>query len=68
MRDKEYIAHILKELQHIWEVYPDKRLGQLLLSHVDATCLGYIDDEVLIHKMKTEIYSNLMKEHKDGET
>ena len=69
MRDVNRIPQILNDLKKIWELTPDIRLGQLLLNAVDCneTTLFYIEDQDLIDKMYHEIYSNLMKELKDGE-
>lgn len=69
MRDINRIPQILNDIKRIWELVPDIRLGQLLLNAVDRdeTMLFYIEDQDLIDKMYHEIYSNLMKEFKDGE-
>jgi hypothetical protein len=69
MRDINRIPQILNDIKRIWELVPDIRLGQLLLNAVDRdeTMLFYIEDQDLIDKMYHEIYSNLMKELKDGE-
>lgn len=69
MRDINRIPQILGDLKKIWELTPDIRLGQLLLNAVDHNekTLFYIEDQDLIDKMFHEIYSNLMKELKDGE-
>ena len=68
MRDINRIPQILGDLKKIWELTPDIRLGQLLLNAVDhnENTLFYIEDQDLIDKMFHEIYSNLMKELKDG--
>lgn len=69
IRDINRISQILGDLKKIWELTPDIRLGQLLLNAVghDEKTLFYIEDQDLIDKMFHEIYSNLMKELKDGE-
>ena len=69
MRDVNRIPHILDDLKKIWELTPDICLGQLLLNAVshDENTLFYIEDQDLIDRMFHEIYSNLMKELKDGE-
>ena len=69
MRDINRIPQILGDLKKIWELTPDIRLGQLLLNAVDhnENTLFYIEDQDLIDRMFHEIYSNLMKELKDGE-
>lgn len=69
MRDVNRIPQILDDLKKIWELTPDIRLGQLLLNAVDhdEKTLFYIEDQDLIDRMFHEIYSNLMKEFKDGE-
>lgn len=69
MRDVNRIPQILGDLKKIWELTPDIRLGQLLLNAVDhnENTLFYIEDQDLIDRMFHEIYSNLMKELKDGE-
>ena len=69
MRDINRIPQILNDLKKIWELTPDIRLGQLLLNAVDhnENTLFYIEDQDLIDRMFHEIYSNLMKEIKNGE-
>lgn len=69
MRDVNRIPQILNDLKKIWELTPDIRLGQLLLNAVDhdENTLFYIEDQDLIDRMFHEIYSNLMKEIKNGE-
>jgi len=52
-RSKERILGVLKELQSLWEKYPDLRLGQLLLNSVKSEQeLFYIEDEQLIEKVR----------------
>ena len=63
MRDKKYITRVLGELGRIWEAYPDKSFGELLMTF--APNLFYNDDE-LISIMKTNIYLNLLEEYKNG--
>ena len=69
MRDINRISQILDDLKKAWELTPDLRLGQLLLNAVDhnETALFYIEDQELINKIYHQIYSNLMKELKNGE-
>ena len=69
MRNEEYIERVLSELGRIWRIYPDQRLGQMLLNAVDQDdiALFFTEDDELISIMKTKIYSNFMKEHKNGE-
>ena len=68
MRNEEYIERVLSELGRIWRIYPDQRLGQMLLNAVDQDdiALFFTEDDELISIMKTKIYSNFMKEHKNG--
>lgn len=32
MRDPERIDRVLKVIEHIWKLYPDMRLGQILVN------------------------------------
>lgn len=64
MRDKKYMVRFLDELGRMWESYPDKSFGELLMAF--APNLFYNDDE-LISIMKTNIYLNLLEEYKNGE-
>jgi len=34
MRDPNRIPHILDEIEQLWQIYPDQRLGQLLQNYV----------------------------------
>lgn len=52
MRDKERIPQVLKEIQNIWEQYPDLRLGQLILNVVNDPAAYYVEDDVLIKALK----------------
>ena len=63
MRDKKYITRVLNEFGRMWESYPDKSFGELLIAF--APNLFYDDDE-LISIMKTNIYLNLLEEYKNG--
>jgi hypothetical protein len=69
MRDPKRIRKILKELGDVWETCPDLRLGQLITNCCDdtkevtndvelVTTLFYIEDEVLIDRIKI-IYKKL---------
>lgn len=62
MRDKYRIDAILNELQKIWMEFSDLRLGQLLLNVVEDPKLYYIEDEVLIEKLKEFYISCHQKE------
>lgn len=55
MRSKQRIPIILKEIENIWSKYPDLRLGQLLCNVVTDPMLYYIEDDLLIKRLK-EIY------------
>lgn len=48
MRNPQRIDNILERLKIVWKDNPDLRLGQLLLTVVDADRLFYIEDEILI--------------------
>ena len=52
MRNKERIPQVLKEIQNIWEQYPDLRLGQLILNVINDPAAYYIEDDVLIKTLK----------------
>ena len=53
-RDPKRIDEILTELERVWTVHPDTRLGQLLINCVDgeADRLFYMEDEVLLEKLR----------------
>lgn len=55
MRDKKRIPIILNEIESIWSKYPDLRLGQLICNVVKDPMLYYIEDDMLIERLK-EIY------------
>jgi hypothetical protein len=57
MRDPKRIKEILKEIGDIWEIYPDLRLGQLLLNVVRDPALYYVEDEDLVERLK-DLYLN----------
>lgn len=66
MRNKERIPIILKEIENIWNKYPDLRLGQLICNVVTDPMLYYIEDDLLIEGLK-EMYSLDEKgDNKDG--
>lgn len=52
MRNKERIPQVLKEIQNIWEQYPDLRLGQLILNVINDPAAYYIEDDALIKTLK----------------
>ena len=53
-RDPQRIEEILAELSRIWKEHPDTRLGQLLIGCADgdAEKLFYLEDEVLLEKLR----------------
>lgn len=52
MRDKKRIPIILNEIESIWSKYPDLRLGQLICNVVKDPMLYYIEDDMLIERLK----------------
>ena len=59
MRNSNRIPKILKEVEKIWKLYPELRLGQLIDSCMylyDDYELFYIGDEELIKVLKTIKY------------
>ena len=48
MRDPKRIPKILKEIEKVWEKYPDMRLGQLITNAVDGPVLYYAEDIDLV--------------------
>lgn len=48
MRDSRRIKIILREIEKIWEKYPDMRLGQLITNAVDGPVLYYTEDDDLV--------------------
>ena len=57
MRDPKRKIGLLKQIQYIWEQYPDLRLCQLLGNCFPAGDLYYVEDEELSKKLK-ETYEN----------
>lgn len=52
MRSKHRIDAILNKLEEIWTLFPDLRLGQLLLNVSRDPELYYLEDEELIKKLE----------------
>jgi len=53
MRDPKRIPKILKEIEKVWEKYPDMRLGQLITNVIEEEFLFYIEDESLVKELIT---------------
>ena len=53
-RDPQRIDEVLAELDRIWKVYPDTRLGQLILSCLDGKdeLLFNLEDEELLQRLR----------------
>lgn len=51
MRDPKRIPGILHDVQRVWEVFPDMRLGQLLLNVAADPTLYYLEDDELVHRL-----------------
>ena len=52
-RSKERIPKVLAELEELWSLYPDMRLGQLLLGCVsNEHVLFNIEDDELIQRLR----------------
>ncbi len=62
MRDPKRIQQLIGTLRGIWYQVPDLRLGQLIINctHDLETDLFYIEDEVLLQKLKE--YAKKLKE------
>lgn len=58
MRDINRIDDILQNIGEVWKLFPDLRLGQLLLNVYSDPALYYVEDEKLIQKLK-EFYTNI---------
>lgn len=52
MRDPKRIRPLLNELAILWEKNPDLRLGQLLYSLSVDTDVFYMEDDVLLQKIR----------------
>lgn len=50
------IEKTITEIKKIWQTYPDLRLGQLLCNVIRDPALYYVEDEVLINKLKMYYY------------
>lgn len=59
MRDKTRIKKVLKLIETIWNKYPDKRLGQLLLNAVELDF--NTEDNVLIQALTEQYMSTKYK-------
>lgn len=51
-RDIKRIKPMLEEIEKVWELYPDLRLGQLLVMCAGKTDLFSIEDDNLLVKIK----------------
>lgn len=65
MRDPARIPRILAEVQHVWSLYPDLRLGQLLVNGTscfrNSISSFYIEDDELLEGLAS--LASLNKEH-----
>lgn len=52
MRDVTRIEPMLEELKSVWEQYPDLRLGQLICDIVPEQKLFYIEDDLMLERIK----------------
>jgi len=52
MRNPKRIKNILKNIEVIWEKYPDLRLGQLLINATTEEGFYYTEDEDLMNRLK----------------
>ena len=53
MKDSKRIQLVIDTIRGIWYQYPNMRLGQLISNVIDSkTDLFYVEDHVLIEKMK----------------
>ena len=52
MRDPNRIEETLEELKYYWRLYPDMRLGQLLVCITEGKDIFNIEDEELLKMLK----------------
>ena len=52
MRDVTRIEPMLEELKSVWEQYSDLRLGQLICDIVPEEKLFYIEDDLMLERIK----------------
>ena len=52
MRDVTRIEPMLEELKSVWEQYPDLRLGQLICDIGPEEKLFYIEDDLMLERIK----------------
>ena len=65
MRNPKRIKKILKEIEFIWEDFPDFRLGQLIGNVLQDPTLYYIEDDQLVEMLK-KYYGGLYENHNRG--
>ena len=65
MRNPKRIKNILRNIEVIWEKYPQLRLGQLLMNADSYGTLYYLEDEELIRKLQG--FYEIQKEKKKTE-
>lgn len=51
-RDPNRIAPMLAELEAVWRLNPDQRLGQLILNIAPRFGLTYVEDDVMLEAIK----------------
>jgi hypothetical protein len=56
MRDPKRIPVTMNDIMHVWERFPDLRLGQLISSamHGCGVDLYYIEDDELVKRIQEE--------------
>ena len=60
MRDPKRIEPIIKKLEEAWKLYPDMRLGQLLVICANGENIFGVEDDKLLRGIQK--YCNEMKD------
>lgn len=58
MREIERISTMLETIEKAWKLYPDLRLGQLLMNCAKSKDIFYLEDEELLMCLQEYIESN----------
>ena len=53
MRDPNRIPIVLERVRQVWEANPQWRLGQLLCTVAEWKDLYYLEDEEVVHALRT---------------
>lgn len=57
MRDPDRISEVLKEIERIWRLYPDWRLGQLITNAADwaEQSVWDLEEDVLLAEIRRHL-------------